>query len=456
VILINQVLKHPNDFQSYHEIAQILSENNRLNASIRAGILANNLHENDADIIETLVLTYYKNGAYLEASNCLKKLIQLKPNEANYYRDLGVVEQILGNIQDAEDALIKSLSIDPSHAASHYSLSRQFDYRCNPKLWHALTILDASKYKSNADKIKINFAKSNAFHRARLYKQSAQCLQEANNLKRGRLPSSMETIIKAGHSRLHLGVKLKESTTQNKENGLGNIFIVGMPRSGSTLVGSILSMNPNVDNLGECCFFENSLMKWLNLETEGKCLEQLANYYLAKANKKGNKQIKLDKSLYNFLNLGIIINCLPQARIIHCRRNPLDNALSIYRSNFTEGSEYATSMVEIAHVLNLERMLTDYHKSSNPSAFYTVEYEQLSRGAENVLRPLLSWLNWQWNENYLKHHQHEQTIETASLVQVRERIHTKSIGTWRNYRELLKPMSSILHRGGKMESLFWC
>jgi len=406
--------------------------------------------------IEIIFQGYCKVGDYIKAIQQLKLMIILSPLEPCLYRNLGYLLQIKGNVEDAENALLIALSLDPFHANSHYTLSKQFDYKKNRRLWECLDSIDPTQYKTLLEKIQMCFAKATIYHRADQYTKSSKWLKIANGYKRLAKPSNLETTIVAGKSRYNLSKEIKKIKRSAGKMGSRNIFIIGMPRSGSTLLSSILSMKPNAEDIGECLVFEDALMTWLRQSKSINSLEQLATHYLESTNINSDKEFKIDKSLYNFLSIGIIINCMPEARFIHCRRHPLDNALSIYRANFSEGSTYASSIKDIAHILNLERILTTEYKKQYPHAFFTVDYERLAKDPEQQIKSLVSWLSWEWDENYLNHSKKKHTIDTASVIQVRESIHQRSVGGWKNYRELLMPMAKIFHKGTAMGSLFCC
>ena len=437
-------------------LAQDLYDKSLFEECIEKAQKAIRLSRQNYKAFKILFLTYCRIGDQLKAIQQLKQMIILSPLEPNLYRNLGYLLQIQGNVEDAENALLIALSIDPFHANSHYTLSKQFDYEKNKGLWECLDGIDPAQYNTLLERIQVCFAKATIFHRANQYAKSAQWLKKGNENKRLANSSNLEKTILAGKIRYKLSKELKKNKRPARKIGSENIFIVGMPRSGSTLLSSILSMNPNTDDLGECLVFEDTLMAWLQESKSINNLEQLAINYLQSLSTQSDKEFKLDKSLYNFLNIGIIINCMPKARFIHIRRHPLDNALSIYRANFAEGSTYASSLEDIAHMLNLERILTTEYKKQYPHAFFTVDYERLTKDPESQMKSLLSWLNWEWDVNYLNHSKKKRTVETASVIQVRESVHKRSVGGWKNYSELLRPMAKILHKGMAMGSLFCC
>ncbi len=222
-----------------------------------------------------------------------------------------------------------------------------------------------------------------------------------------------------------------------------------MPRCGSTLVESILSMRDDVYDLGETNFLEKSFLECENSKKE----MNLAELYRKKVNDKTDLSITTNKNLYNYQYAGIIANQIPNVKIIHCFRNPLDNILSIYRAHFTNGNEYSQSLVDCAKVyLDQEEIMTEY-KHIFRSKIYDLNYESLVLNPDQEIKNLISWLGWKWDTLYLSPHLNQRSISTASKVQVRSPINSKSIDGWKNYKEMLQPAIKIITKFDKYRNL---
>ncbi len=213
-----------------------------------------------------------------------------------------------------------------------------------------------------------------------------------------------------------------------------------MFRSGSTLLESILSMNNDIYALDEINFLEESFVEWKRSD-QGLGLDEL---YWEKVHKKTQLNIVTNKWLYNYQYAGIIVNNIINAKIIHCYRNPLDNILSIYRAHFVKGSEYSSSLADCAKVyLDQDKIMTEY-KNRFRSKIYDLNYDSLVGDTNTEVKSLISWLGWKWDDSYLSPHLNSRSVSTASNVQVRSPINSKSIGGWRNYKDMLKPAIEIL------------
>ena len=150
---------------------------------------------------------------------------------------------------------------------------------------------------------------------------------------------------------------------------------------------------------------------------------------------------------------GIIANKIPNSKIIHCYRNPLDNILSIYRAYFTRGNQYSSSLVDCTNVyLDQEEIMRKY-KNKFRSKIYDLNYDLLVCNPEEEIKSLISWLGWEWNDAYLSPHLNKRPVFTASRVQVRSPMNSKSIGGWKNYKDMLKPSIEILIKSERYQNL---
>ena len=223
-----------------------------------------------------------------------------------------------------------------------------------------------------------------------------------------------------------------------------------MPRSGSTLLESILSINKNVDDLGEINFLEESFIEQKEIDQK----LTLAELYWKKANNHKNKlTTTTNKFLYNYQYTGIIASRIPNIKIIHCYRNPLDNILSIHRAHFGRGNEYSSSLVDCARVyLDQEEIMSKY-KNKFRSKIYDLNYDSLVSNPNKEIKSLINWLGWEWKESYLSPHLNPRSVSTASNVQVRSPINSKSIGGWKNYKDMLRPAIQILTQTDKYRDI---
>ena len=361
-----------------------------------------------------------------EGINNFPKFIPLKFNLGIMYRNIGLIDL---SIKTHIDVLLE----DQFNSNSFYELSTMYDFSSHKQLLKTLLNIKIGNL-SRRDKIYFGYSKANIYHQNKEYKKSSYFLKIANDEKLKIQPSDIKRKFTTGEKYRNL----KISKNLNIENIDSNeyLFIVGMPRSGSTLLESILSLNNEVEDLGEVSFLEESLQ-----QTED--LLEVKNLYSEKVKLiNSEKKIFTDKNLFNFLYCPIISELFPNARIIHCSRNPLDNILSIYRTNFLNQS-FSSSLKDIAEIYIYQMELMQEYKNKFGSIIYSYDHDKLVHAPEESIKNLINWLDWKWSDKYLSPQKSKRSVFTASSAQVRKKINSHSSGYWKNYEELLKPISVL-------------
>ena len=393
------------------------------------------------------VLAYSNLGSILmglerleEAEVVTRKAIRLNPNFASAYSILGSILIDLGKLSEAKTVLLKALELNNVFSKVYFTLSNLDDSKDKSKWKDKLFLEDILKNKSQKDYVDIYFARANILHKENNYEESAKYLKLANKIKLDIKPSKSKILIKKSKSLL-LECDKQENVQKEYSDVPESIFIVGMPRSGSTLLDSILSMNSNVNDLGEINLIEELFIEWKRNNRRYDFFE----LYLERMNDLNNlKNITTNKNLYNYQYSGIISKNIKNAKIIHCYRNPLDNILSIYRAHFTKGNEYSSSLADCAEVyLDHEKIMTEY-KNRYRLKIYDLNYDLLVTNPNQEIKSLIDWLGWEWQNSYLSPHLNPRSVSTASSVQVRSPISSKSIGGWKNYSEMLEPAIKVL------------
>ena len=238
------------------------------------------------------------------------------------------------------------------------------------------------------------------------------------------------------------------------------IFIVGMPRSGTSLTEQILAAHPQVYGAGELNTL-NLIMRAIPHEAGcpkhfpaciGKLgqaqMDRLARRYLEHVEALAGPAGRVtDKMPHNFVALGVIQLLFPQASIIHCRRDPLDTGLSIYFQNFLDEHNYAKDLFNIGVHYHQYQRLMHHWKQVLSLPILDVEYEELVDNQEAVTRRMLEFCGLEWDAACLRFHELDRHVATASYEQVRQPIYTKSVGRWRNYEQYLVPLRDGLERG---------
>ena len=254
--------------------------------------------------------------------------------------------------------------------------------------------------------------------------------------------SEVKVLIKKTDKLKLLSEQLEKNVEELPNNPLF-IFIVGLPRCGSTLVESIISLNNQVKDLGEINIFEESFREYIQSDKKiniSEIYKKKSGFFKHKYN------ITTNKWLFNYQYAGIIANSIPNAKIIHCFRNPLDNILSIYRAHFSTGNFFSSSLTDTAELYCDQDKIMKTYKKEFKKEIYELDYDKLVTNPVEELKSLMSWLNFDWDEKYLSPDLNNRTVLTRSNVEVRSPITSKSVGGWKNYKDMLNPSIEILSK----------
>ncbi len=443
--VIDQGIQDHRVFSNYGILLKSLGKLQEAEVSTRKAIKLNPDYA-DAHLNLGNILNYL--GKLQEAEVSTRKAIEINPDLAEAHSNLGNILRDLGKLQEAEVSARKAIELNPNLAKAYYFLSI-LKYSDKNKIWQ--NQLFSKSILNNIlkqDQIAIYFARANVLHKEKKYRDSAKYLKLANHLKIHLNPSNSDKFINKSRTLLIQSDQRYINKSEYRDSS-ESIFIVGMPRSGSTLIESIINMRNDVFDLGEINILEEAFLEYKDSKKE----INLASLYSKKVNSKTQLNITTNKLLYNYQYAGIISNQIANAKIIHCYRNPLDNILSLYRAHFDKGNEYSSSLVDCARVyLDQENLMTEY-KNRFRSKIYDLNYDSLVTNPNQEIKSLISWLGWEWDDSYLSPHLNPRSILTASSVQVRSPINSKSIGGWKNYKDMLKPAIEILTQNDRYQDL---
>ena len=377
---------------------------------------------------------YFKNKELEKGVLILKEGIRNFPKFIPLKFNLGIMYRNLGLIELSIKTHLEILLDDQFNSNSYYELSTMYNFSNHNEQLKTLLNIDIGNLPQK-EKIYFGYSKAYAYHYNKDYKKSAYFLKIANEEKLKIQPSDLKRKLSTGEYYRNLRIDQNLNFEKIKDSNQ-YLFIVGMPRCGSTLLESILSLNHEVKDLGEVYYLEESLQKSDDL------LEVKSLYKEKVMLINSKKKIFTDKNLFNFFYCPIIYELFPNARIIHCIRNPLDNILSIYRTNFLNQS-FSSSLNDISDLYLYHIKLMKEYKSKFGSIIYSYDHEQVVQNPKKTIRDLINWLDWEWSEKYLSPQKSKRSVFTASSAQVRKKINTNSSGCWKNYEDLLEPISKL-------------
>ena len=391
-----------------------------------------------------------------QSINCFKKAIELEPKLYVAYKNLGTTYSSAGDFKTSINFFHKAMEIEPNFLEPHREISLLTKYEKNNEHLVKMEKLFENSNLKDDNKMHLAMALGKAYEDIKQYKKSFEKYHLGNSLKRKSFKYDIKSDEKIFETiKSNFGKKLFEKFNDTGYKKFSPIFIVGMPRSGTTLIEQILSSHPNVYGAGELTIIQRVITNFSDRKPlkffEGiEGLNQHILYEMGESYEKITRSsFKFDKFLtdklpHNFLFIGLIKIILPTAKIIHCDRDARDNCFSIFKNFFAGSVLFGYDLKELGQYHNLYKDLMKHWKNTIPEFIYDISYEKLVNNLEIETKKLLKFCNLNWNANCLKFHKNNRSVNTASLSQVRQPIYKSSIKTWEHYKDDLKPMLSLL------------
>ena len=390
-----------------------------------------------------------------EAIASYEQALSLNPDFAEAHYNLGISLQDLGQQEDAVAAYKRALALKPDHAEARRSLAL---IKPSPDQIPLLEQRLTEPSTSEDDAIHLHFALADLFDQANEVTEAFEHYHAANALKRKTI--SYDTKQHSAFVDRLIKTYTEEFFETNTARGSDSelpVFIVGMPRSGTTLVEQIVSSHPQVygaGELGSLMGIEETLAKLIERSRpypegitmceDSRAAEFAAEYLHELARHSQSAARITDKMPSNFLRIGLIKTLFPKARIIHCKRNALDTCASIFLNYLVKGHDYSFDLAELGqHYLDYERLMAHWN-GVIPNGIFGVRYEDLVTNQEPTSRQLIDFLGLDWDDACLDFHENTRVVKTASNLQVRKPMYADSIDRWRRYEEQLAPLVRML------------
>jgi len=377
----------------------------------------------------------------------LQQALTRFPEEALLWQELGWVQEDLGDADAARAAYARALALRPEWAdplGSLIALDRA--NAAEALVGQAETFADAEALPE-LQRAFLHFTLGKRRDARAEYAEAARHWSEANRLRRAH-DGGFEREAFAAQVDAAIGAFDAELLAAARANALRDtrpIFVLGMPRSGTTLAEQIIAAHPQGHGCGELTGIV-SIANELSASTELRWpqdaaridpddLRQRAQAYLRIAARGAPAEALrwVDKQPYNFLHVGLIAMLFADARIIWCRRDPRDIALSIYSENFSPLSSFATDLDDIAFVIGEQERLMRHWQAVSPLPILEFRYEDIVADTEARIRALIDFVGLPWDARCLRFHESDRSVQTLSRWQVRQPVHPRSVGRWRRY-----------------------
>ena len=395
---------------------------------------------------------------FVESSKLYEKALEIDPKHPVVLYSLAMNYQALGNFKLSIEYAAKATEIDPTFTRADLLISKSKKYETNDNhLSNMHTKLNDLKL-DDTQKYYLYFAIAKAYEDINDIEKCYNNLNIGNDLKKKSTNFNIQNQIKtfSDIKKIFSKIDLINFTKKNSNNKK-IIFILGMPRSGTTLVEQIISSHSKVYGSGELPylsqvvedeFMENSelsINKFLttlnnhssNNNVYDKFFSYLKNYQI-------DQEFITDKAPLNFRWIGLIKIFFPSAKIIHCVREPKDNCLSLYKNLFEGNLNFCYNEKDLATYYNLYSDLMKFWKELFPQGFLDVQYESLIKDQNSEIKKIINYCNLEWEEQCLSFDKNKNPIKTVSLSQARRPIYNSSIKSYQKFELYLKELFSLV------------
>jgi tetratricopeptide (TPR) repeat protein len=390
---------------------------------------------------------------FADSEAAYRDLLEMIPDWPEALNGLGVVLLAGSRLEEAEECFRRAAEAKPEFSQAVYNLASS-GAQMDDKLISAMEDRAADEGLAGNERIDFHFALGQIYDAKGEADAAFAHFRSGNGLRRAALAAEGHGFDADDHDRL-VGRICGAFPPGSFEGGKGiederPVFIVGMPRSGTTLVEQIAASHASVFGAGEGGGIADMVSRLPGDFPENmEALEDpeaLARAYMERLGTLAPESLRIiDKTPFNFLYLGLIARLFPQARIVHCRRDAMDTGLSCYFQNFAAPHPWSTELGDLGRYMEAEARLMKHWHEVLPMPVFEIRYEDLVADQEGQSRRLIDALGLPWDAACLAFHENKRWVRSASNWQVRRPLHGASVGRWKAYKEHLGPLERTLH-----------
>ena len=437
----------------WDNLAKVYRIQNKLEKSKKA---FKNLIELDPYNLEALVALgtiYVKLADYEEGIRTYQKVLSLRDNNPRVFLSMGHALKTVGRRKECEDAYLKAIELYPLCGEGYWSLANLKTYKFSDK---QISLMENS-LKDNIqeqEKIQMLFALGKAHESKSDYKKSFEFYEKGNWMQRKIVDYNAQENANNVDSIIDFFKKNKKNIDfKSGYDAKDPIFILGLPRAGSTLLEQILSSHSRIEGTQELHNImtigrrikslddsENYLNNLLDLNSES--IKMYGKMFIDETKwARNDKDFFIDKMPNNFPHIGLIKMILPNAKIIDARRNPMDGCFSCFKQYFAKGQHFTYDLDDIARYYKDYERLMDFWNNYFPKSIHTVLYENVINNPEGEVRKMLDYLELPFEESCMNFYKSARPVKTASSEQVRQPIYKSALNYWKNFEDDLTVLS---------------
>ena len=400
---------------------------------------------------------YTKQGRFDEAVESYKKALEKQPNHGPSLAAMGHALKTIGRQEESIDTYRDCITRHPEFGEAYWALANLKTFRFSDDEIATMERYVDDEKLPDETRVNFNYSLGKSYEDRGDYDQAFARYDKGNQLRRPHEnydPVQTEMV----HDQI-IETITPEFLEANREFGCpapDPIFIVGLPRSGSTLIEQILASHSQVDGTLELPDLPRIIKAINEQRPQGDGYPQALRHYGAELAKLGEHYLEwterhrkgaprfTDKMPNNFASIGLIAAILPNARVVNARRHPLDSCMGCYKQLFYKGQSFTYDLVELGeYYLEYQRMM-DYWHEVVPDMVLDVQYEEMVADQENQTRRLIEHCDLPWEDAVLRFYETDRAVITASSEQVRQPIYSKSVNSWRRFEAHLEPLIEVL------------
>ena len=443
----------PNYPEAHLSLGFALQTLNRIDEAISHYQRALEIRPGYAEAHHNLATALQMRDRTMEAIPHYQRALTVRPDLAEVHHDLGIALQVVGRIEEASDAFEKALERAPRNPRFYRSLVGCKRIVADDPCVAAMEALaEQMAMLSKEAQMELHFALGTAFAELGQPERSFPHLLKGNALKRRQIVYD-EAVVLRYFERIRTAYTPE---IMRDKQGVGDpstipVFVFGMPRSGSTLIEQILASHPKIFGAGELSDFEETAANF-GIDPETICfltrddLCRIGASYVSSLKARAPTAARIvDKMPGNFRLAGLIHLALPDARIIHTIRDPIDTCLSCFSKLFSGDQPYAYDLAELGRYYRAYEALMNHWRSVLPEGvMLEVRYEAVVADIEQEARRLIAHCGLEWDDACLSFYKTKRVVRTASAAQARRPIYNSSVGRWRRYGDMIGPLCEIL------------
>jgi tetratricopeptide (TPR) repeat protein len=453
----------PDLVEGHYKLGLTLAEQGKADEAVAAYREALRLKPDSASTLSQLGVLSLQLGQLEEGRRLLKQALDVAPDDVEAHVQYGQALTNLGRPEEATAHFLQALALQPAHAQAYFFLARDGNHQfTDAEIGRIKDLLNRDRVPLG-DRINLHFALARVLDRAKAFDEAFQHCDQGNACKRELLRRQGNGFQPDVHARFvdRLRATFDKAFFQ-RVGSFGTdsdlpVFVVGMPRSGSTLVEQMLASHPAVFGAGEIGnvsqFVAELPAELASTAPFPECLtsldqaasRRLAEGYIERLGRLAGGKLRVtDKMLTNTYHLGLIATLLPRSQVIHCRRDPRDVCWSCYFQNFAD-LPYTCDLRALGTYYRHYELLMAHWKAVLPLPVYKLCYEELVEDPERIGRELIAFCRLPWLDACLRFSETRRSVRTLSDIQVRQPISKRAVGYWKNYERHLGPLLEALN-----------